>query len=535
MDFYRKRHLARLLHCLVWISLFSGAPIVASHLSIITANAGNHTARALNGQKSASDNGDAFAAMLNGQPAQAAAPASNTKPVDDKAETEIERLARLALEATANGSGDDKENAEAIAAALDLQPTPTKPVDPAPVIDLVEALSALKTSLDAGKPVDPDLLARIDTALNNLAEALGLNLSSLETPDDFTALLDNAGKNGNGLADALAQMLAPLTGQDTADAANQTGTQDQLKAVSDKLAALLAALENGAANEEQLTAIGMKPGEAPADEIEAALSRFVAMLKTNADVPEEPVLATPTLKTSEPVLVGKTSETHEPRPAQTTTDKPVETKSDSNDRAAPRDNPVQQRETRPTPAQNVTVAETNTPQASAPPTQDTGALRVDAATPRVVIQAGYQTSQQQLNLPQIAFEMARQVQDGNSRFQIRLDPPELGRIDVRLDIDKSGQVHARLTVEKSETLDLMQRDQRALERALQQAGLDSNKTNLEFSLKQNPFAGQERNERDTSLVFAGDEKGQTETEETALPTVNLYRGSLQASGVNIIA
>ncbi len=527
--------MARLLHCLAWISLFSGVPIVASHLSIITANAGNHTARALNGQKSASDNGDAFAAMLNGQPAQAAAPASNAKPENDKAETEVERLARLALEAAANGSDDDGENAEAIAAALDLQQTQTTPVDPAPVIDLVEALSALKASLDAGKPVDPDLLARIDTALNKLADALGLDLASLEMPDDFAALLDNAGKNGNSLVEALAQMLAPLAGQDSADAANQTGTQDQLKAIGDKLAALLAAFENGAANEDQLTAVGMKPGEAPVDEIEAALSRFVAMFKADGDVPEEPVLARPALKTSEPVLVGKTSETSEPRPAQTTNDKPVDAKSDKNDRPTPRDNPVQQRETRPTPAQAAPVTETNTPQATAAPSQDTGALRIDTATPRVVIQAGYQTSQQQLNLPQIAFEMARQVQDGNSRFQIRLDPPELGRIDVRLDIDKAGQVHARLTVEKSETLDLMQRDQRALERALQQAGLDSGKTSLEFSLKQNPFAGQERNERENGLMFAGDETGSANAEETPTPTVNLYRGSLQASGVNIIA
>ena len=56
---------------------------------------------------------------------------------------------------------------------------------------------------------------------------------------------------------------------------------------------------------------------------------------------------------------------------------------------------------------------------------------------------------------------------------------------------QAGQVNARLTVERAETLDLLQRDQRALERALAQAGLDASKTNLEFSLKQNPFAGQD--------------------------------------------
>ena len=42
-------------------------------------------------------------------------------------------------------------------------------------------------------------------------------------------------------------------------------------------------------------------------------------------------------------------------------------------------------------------------------------------------------------------------------------------------------------VERPETLDLMMRDQRALQQALQQAGLDASKTSLEFSLRQNPF------------------------------------------------
>jgi flagellar hook-length control protein FliK len=148
--------------------------------------------------------------------------------------------------------------------------------------------------------------------------------------------------------------------------------------------------------------------------------------------------------------------------------------------------------------------------------------------------AGYQTSQQQLNLPQIAFELVRQVNDGNSRFQMRLDPPELGKIDVRVDIDRTGQVTARLTVEKAETLDLMQRDQRGLEKALQQAGLDGSKTNLEFSLKQNPFSGQQgQDQGGRQPAFGGDTVA--EAEEAPAPQINLYRASLSASGVNIIA
>ena len=134
----------------------------------------------------------------------------------------------------------------------------------------------------------------------------------------------------------------------------------------------------------------------------------------------------------------------------------------------------------------------------------------------------------------MAFEIVRQVQQGVSKFQIRLDPPEMGRIDVKLDIDAAGQVNARLTVERAETLDLLQRDQRALERALAQAGLDTNKTNLEFSLKQNPFAGQDgKGQQPDGLPFGGDGRGPVIAEAEPTVATTIYRGSASASGVNI--
>jgi flagellar hook-length control protein FliK len=168
------------------------------------------------------------------------------------------------------------------------------------------------------------------------------------------------------------------------------------------------------------------------------------------------------------------------------------------------------------------------------PQPQTQSARVDAVAAPRVVQTGYQTSQQQLNLPQIAFELARQTTEGSTRFQIRLDPAELGRIDVQLDIDPSGQVNARLVVERSETLDLMQRDQRGLEKALHQAGLDGAKTNLEFSLKQNN--GGDTHQQGRNGFFGNSQAGKDAGEVVELPpTINLYRASLSASGVNIIA
>lgn len=88
----------------------------------------------------------------------------------------------------------------------------------------------------------------------------------------------------------------------------------------------------------------------------------------------------------------------------------------------------------------------------------------------------------------LAVHIAQQFKNGARRFDIRLDPPELGRIDVRLDVSRDGQVSTHLVVERSETLDLLQRDARQLERALQDAGLDTSKEDMKFSLKDQGLA-----------------------------------------------
>lgn len=83
----------------------------------------------------------------------------------------------------------------------------------------------------------------------------------------------------------------------------------------------------------------------------------------------------------------------------------------------------------------------------------------------------------------LAVTIAARASSGSTRFDIKLDPPELGRIEVQMTLDREGRVKSRLVVEKQETLDLLQRDQRNLERTLAQAGLETTEGSIEFSLK----------------------------------------------------
>ncbi len=152
----------------------------------------------------------------------------------------------------------------------------------------------------------------------------------------------------------------------------------------------------------------------------------------------------------------------------------------------------------------------------------------------------YQQPTQNLNLPHIAYEFVSNVRAGISRFQIQLNPPEMGRIDVKMDIDNNGTLNARLSVERVETLDLLQRDARALERALAQAGLDNSKTNLEFSLKDNPFAKNENQFGDNQNNFANgqNDKLENETDTNIInqtPNAIIYRGTASLGGLNIVA
>lgn len=102
---------------------------------------------------------------------------------------------------------------------------------------------------------------------------------------------------------------------------------------------------------------------------------------------------------------------------------------------------------------------------------------------------------------QITVQMQRGLQTGQDRMTIQLRPEELGRIDIRLEFGQDGRVAARVTADNPLTLELLQRDQRSLERALNDAGLKTDSTSLSFNLRgdgQNPERQNAQNEQSGS-------------------------------------
>ncbi|MFD1696287.1 flagellar hook-length control protein FliK [Roseibium aestuarii] len=137
---------------------------------------------------------------------------------------------------------------------------------------------------------------------------------------------------------------------------------------------------------------------------------------------------------------------------------------------------------------------------------------------------------------QVAGAMANSLAKGETKFQMRFDPPELGRVDVSLKVAKDGTVHAHLTVERPETLDMFLRDQRGLERAFQEAGLKADMENLQFSLQDQggqAFAGNEGGQDQSAPSWSQASGAGGAEEPAAVAEVAARYGARGSSGLDI--
>ena len=84
---------------------------------------------------------------------------------------------------------------------------------------------------------------------------------------------------------------------------------------------------------------------------------------------------------------------------------------------------------------------------------------------------------------QVSVRIQRAVAEGVDRINLQLRPAQMGQVDVRLEVGTDGRVQATITAERPETLQMLQRDARTLEQALQDAGLEADSGSLNFGLR----------------------------------------------------
>jgi hypothetical protein len=131
--------------------------------------------------------------------------------------------------------------------------------------------------------------------------------------------------------------------------------------------------------------------------------------------------------------------------------------------------------------------------ASAPPQASAPASQATAPAPLAPQAAA-------VPLAGIAIAIAGKVFEGKNRFEIRLDPPELGRIEVKLDLDRDGRITSHIVADRPATLELLRNDAATLQRALDDAGLKTANNGLQFSLRDQNANQQQQQQANAASV-----------------------------------
>lgn len=84
---------------------------------------------------------------------------------------------------------------------------------------------------------------------------------------------------------------------------------------------------------------------------------------------------------------------------------------------------------------------------------------------------------------QVSFHIKAMAVDGQRQITVHLEPAELGHVEIRLDVAADGKTHVAVIADNKDTLSMLQRDARALERSLQDAGVKTDAGSLNFSLR----------------------------------------------------
>lgn len=87
------------------------------------------------------------------------------------------------------------------------------------------------------------------------------------------------------------------------------------------------------------------------------------------------------------------------------------------------------------------------------------------------------------SIDEVGFKVIDGIKEGSSKILIQLEPADLGRLDIRVDMNSDGKINMTILADKSETLDLLQKDVRNLEKTLQDAGFKGDFSSMNFNLR----------------------------------------------------
>jgi len=133
---------------------------------------------------------------------------------------------------------------------------------------------------------------------------------------------------------------------------------------------------------------------------------------------------------------------------------------------------------------------------------------------------------------QVAFKLLERFDGKTSKFEIRLDPAELGKVNVKIEVDGDGRIQAVLAAQDSSAADALNRNLRQLENALTQAGLSLDENGLRVEIDARSQSDTSSAQKDGTSngsgqadVSADAETAQAEANASITPDIQLWSRS----------
>ena len=134
--------------------------------------------------------------------------------------------------------------------------------------------------------------------------------------------------------------------------------------------------------------------------------------------------------------------------------------------------------------------------------------------------ASVQAGQSHPATQMVSAHITKAAQTGDTKnITLQLDPPELGRVEVKMEFGKDKTVKAHLIVEKPETYLMLQRDAASLERALQNAGLETDSGSLNYEMAAEDYAFNNNSQGGNGSANGGNSGSTEENTETIETTM----------------
>ncbi len=104
---------------------------------------------------------------------------------------------------------------------------------------------------------------------------------------------------------------------------------------------------------------------------------------------------------------------------------------------------------------------------------------------------------------QIKVNITKSAVKGVDTIQVQLKPEELGHIEIKMQLAKDGKLQAHIISSRADTMEMLQKEIPALEKAFNEAGFETDSNSFSFSYREDAQSRQENNAESNLRDFIG--------------------------------